>query len=212
MTAPQSPLASILYTIGHSNHELPAFLALLKQHGITAVADVRSQPYSEYSSHFNREPLESALKGEGIRYVFLGEELGARRSEPECYVNGKARYDLVARLPAFRRGLDRLRSGTAAHRIAVMCTEKDPITCHRTILICRQLRSEPFALRHILEDGRLETQEEAEARLMALLGIYPKQLFDTRAELVEHAYDLQGEKIAFTVGSDESGILASERP
>src|SRR5205809_226859 len=95
-----------VFTIGHSNLDLPKFVALLKQHGIEAIADVRSSPYSQYNPQFNREPLQRVLREQGISYVFLGEELGARRSEPECYVNGRADYSLIAATPAFIRGMD----------------------------------------------------------------------------------------------------------
>ena len=144
--------ADRLYTVGHSNHECEKFLDLLTPHQITAVADVRSQPYSQYTPQFNRETLEAALGRRRIKYVFMGKELGARREERECYVGGQARYDLIAGLPAFLQGLERLRRGAKTQRIALLCSEKDPLACHRTILVCRQLRGE-FAIEHILEDG-----------------------------------------------------------
>ena len=94
-----------LFTIGHSTHSWEKFLELLRQHRIEAVADVRSSPFSQFNPHFNRETLRHALRQQGISYVFLGEELGARRSEPECYVNGRVDYSLIARTPAFIHGL-----------------------------------------------------------------------------------------------------------
>src|SRR5438552_16394672 len=97
-----------VFTVGHSNLEFTRFVALLNQHGIQALADVRSSPYSQYNPQFNRETLERALREEGISYVFLGQELGARRSERECYVNGRADYALIAQTTAFRLGLDRI--------------------------------------------------------------------------------------------------------
>src|SRR5436190_21528851 len=109
-----------VFTIGHSNLEFGKFVTLLKQHGIQAVADVRSSPYSQFNPQFNREPLQRALREQGISYVFLGEELGARRSEPECYVSGRADYSLIARTPAFFRGLERITQGAAKMRIAMM--------------------------------------------------------------------------------------------
>jgi uncharacterized protein (DUF488 family) len=81
-----------LFTIGHSNHSIDAFIALLQQHGITAVADVRSHPYSRFLPHFNQSALKAALLNAGIQYVFLGKELGARSADPSCYVNGKLSY------------------------------------------------------------------------------------------------------------------------
>jgi uncharacterized protein (DUF488 family) len=187
-----------LYTIGHSDHEMPKFVSLLAQHGVTAIADVRSQPYSRFTPQFNRETLAEALKRAGIQYVFFGRELGARRSERESYRDKQARYDLIRQLPAFQEGLDRLRRGVATHRIALLCAEKDPITCHRTVLVCRQLRADPLDIRHILDDGTIETNEQAEARLLDLAGLPPGDLFQSRSELIEQAYDVQAERIAYT--------------
>lgn len=187
-----------LFTIGHSDHKMAAFASLLTPHGVNVVADVRSHPYSRFHGQFNREVLGQSLKGLGIKYVFLGRELGARRAERESYRNRQARYDLISQLPAFRDGLERLRRRVASHRIALLCAEKDPITCHRAILVCRHLRSDPVDIRHILEDGSLETTEHAESRLLEMVGLPPQDLFHERAELIEQAYDLQAQRIAYT--------------
>jgi uncharacterized protein (DUF488 family) len=189
-----------LFTIGHSNLSIEDFVALLNMHGVTAVADVRSSPYSRYSPQFNREPLKLALSAIGIHYVFLGEELGARRSEESCYVADVARYERIAKTDAFQNGLQRLREGAAKHSIALMCAEKDPLTCHRTILICRSLRDQA-KITHILESGEIESQAQAESRLLKLLGLPERDLFRTREELLEDAYARQGEEIAYRRGA-----------
>jgi len=187
----------VLYTIGHSDHELEAFVSLLRMHGVTAVADVRSQPYSRFLPQYNREVLKVSLREAGIGYVFLGEELGARRAERACYREGRARYELIAGLAAFGAGLERVREGMREHRVALMCAEKDPVTCHRMVLVCRRLRGEGFEIGHILEDGRLETNEEAEGRLIAAAGLAAEGLFQSREQIIEEAYDVQGERIAY---------------
>ncbi|MGD0900672.1 MAG: DUF488 domain-containing protein, partial [Thermoguttaceae bacterium] len=105
----------VIFTIGCSTHSLEDFMALLSRHGITAVADVRSQPYGRLE-HFNRESLSIALKAAGIEYVFLGQQLGARREEQECYEDGIALYERIARLPAFQEGLARLCRGAEKYR------------------------------------------------------------------------------------------------
>jgi len=195
-----------LFTIGHSDHDLPRFLSLLTKHGIDVVADVRSQPYSRFHAQFNREILAENLNRAGMKYVFLGRELGARRVERESYQNRQARYDLVRRLPAFNDGLIRLRSEMESNKVAILCAEKDPITCHRTILICRHLRAEPVFIQHILEDGGIETNEQAESRLLEETGLPAAHLFHSRAELIEQAYDLQSERIAYVESETEPAL------
>jgi uncharacterized protein (DUF488 family) len=187
-----------LFTIGHSDHEMPVFISLLLRHGVGAIADVRSQPYSRFHGQFNRETLAESLKRSGIRYLFLGRELGARRVESESYQGKQARYDLICKLPAFGEGLSRVRKEAWLQRVCLLCAEKDPITCHRTILVCRHLRADPIDIRHILEGGSLETTQEAESRLLETVGLPAANLFQDRAQLVEEAYDIQAQRIAFT--------------
>jgi len=196
-----------LFTIGHSTHSWEKFLELLRQHRIEAVADVRSSPYSQFNPHFNREPLQLALRQQGISYVFLGEELGARRSEPECYVNGRVDYSLIARTSSFVRGLDRLVQGAAKMRIAIMCAEKDPLDCHRCILVSPRLKERGINVQHIHDDGTLESQEQAEHRLARMFDLAERELFRSTGEIVAEAYRLQGEKIAY-----EEDALALREP
>ncbi len=184
-----------LYTIGHSNHTVEHLLALLEQHHVTAVADVRSVPYSQYTPQFNREGLRASLRDADIAYVFLGDTLGARSDDPACCENGKVQFDRVAASAAFQSGLNRLRRGLGSHRIALLCTEKDPMACHRMILVCRQLRQEA-GIQHILEDGSLEDNAATERRLMAKLKIPEADLFMSHEELVASAYERQGARIA----------------
>jgi len=186
-----------LFTIGHSNHEIGTLVELMRRHGVQAVADVRSQPYSGRFPQFNQPVLKLALRASGMRYVFLGQELGARREEACCYVEGQARYDLVAKTDAFAEGLERVLKGLKKHRIALLCAERDPLTCHRAILVCRHLRGKGFPIKHILADGSLESHEAAEQRLLGMQGKTQPSLFATHDQLMEQAYDEQGYKIAF---------------
>jgi len=194
----------VLFTIGHSTHDMGAFLELLRRHGIALLADVRSSPYSRFNAQFNREPLTAALKDRGVDYAFLGRELGARRDERQCYVGQKVKYDLVARLPIFQQGLDFLHQAAKKYRVTLLCAEKDPLTCHRTILVCRQLRTDDISIQHILEDGTIETQAAAEDRLLDMLHMPAATLFQTKDDLIEEAYDRQGERIAFAASSEEA--------
>jgi len=188
-----------LFTIGHSVHSMERFIDLLKMHAISAICDVRSSPWSRYTPHFNRELLKDALARQRISYIYLGTELGPRSDDPTCYERGKVQYKRLADREIFQQGLARLRKGMETHRIALLCAEKDPVTCHRMLLVCRYLRADDLVIRHILEDGAIEDNGDSEARLMRLLKIDPADLFSTRAEQIEWAYDLQSEKVAYTL-------------
>jgi len=146
---------------------------------------------------FNREALRAALKEIAIAYVFLGRELGARSSDKSCYINGKVQYDRLAQTSLFREGLDRVEQGLSKHRIALMCAEKDPLTCHRSILICRHLIARNIGVQHIVGDGRLESHDDALARLLQELKIEQSDLFRNQNELVAEAYTQRGEQIAY---------------
>jgi uncharacterized protein (DUF488 family) len=192
-----------LYTVGHSTQEFESFLNLLRQHEIKAVADVRSGPYSQRFPWFNRERLRDGLGAHGIQYVFLGEELGARRDEPCCYVGTRADYDLISQTPLFKEGLNRIEQGLANMRISLMCAEKDPIDCHRTILVARHAQA--FTeVKHILNDGRLETHSELEERLMRRMGLSDNDLFLSRESQLALAYKRRGEEIAYRKNEEEA--------
>ena len=191
-----------LFTIGHSDHELADFIAILQDHQVGAVGDVRSQPYSGRFPQFSRQSLEVNLREHGIRYVFLGKELGARRDEPECYIESRADYERISDTPAFKAGIERIRKGLAQHRIALMCAERDPLDCHRSILVCRHART--FAeIQHMRVDGSLESHAEAEIRLLERCKLPPGDLFITRNALIEEAYTRRGREIAWVEKSDD---------
>jgi uncharacterized protein (DUF488 family) len=184
-----------LFTIGHSTHECAKFLGLLKQHEIQVVADVRSRPFSRLP-WFCGPALNKELKANGLRYVFLGDELGARRVEREVYIGPRADYELIARTPAFHAGIERVHEGVAKYRVALMCAEKDPLDCHRTVLVCRHTKE--FAeIFHIHADGRLESHAEAEVRMMSRYVSPEGDMFRTRIELLNEAYKRRGEEINY---------------
>ena len=128
-------MAADLFTIGHSSHDLGSFFTFLQKHHVDALADVRSSPYSSRHPQFNRESIQRAVAGYGIRYVFLGNELGARSHDEHVYVDGKASYTLIATSTAFVKGLQRVKRGLKRYKLALMCAEKDPLACHRMILV-----------------------------------------------------------------------------
>lgn len=201
-----------VYTIGHSTHALDAFLALLRRHRITALADVRSSPYSRYNPQFNRETLHDSLRQARIDYVFLGRELGGRGEDQSCYRDGRVQYELLAKTALFKSGIERLGQRIGASRHALMCAEKDPLSCHRTILVARALAEGGVAVRHILADGALETQDEAIARLRRALKLPDGDLFRSQSEIVAEAYRLQGQSIAFEEGEDAPPAHPGEGP
>lgn len=186
MTPPAGTPVQVL-TVGHSNHSPETFLALLTRHGVTALADVRSAPYSRFNPQFNRKALSASLAAAGIAYVWLGRELGGRPDNPDCYEDGAVRYDRLARTSLYREGIDRVLRGAAEHCLALMCAEKDPLHCHRTLLVSRSLEEEGLEVAHILADGALEPHESVMDRLLAArrddLFAEPK----SRAERIEEA-------------------------
>ncbi len=191
-------MSEILYTIGHSNGSIERLIGLLQQHSITAVADVRSQPYSRFNPQFNREVLAGSLKESRLEYVFLGNELGARSDDPQCYRDGKAQYGLMAETETFKRGIARLLKGSERFRVAILCAEKEPLACHRGILISRHLQATGRQVVHILEDGSLENHEATVGRLLALHDLQENDLFRTRDELITLAYARQADQIQYS--------------
>jgi uncharacterized protein (DUF488 family) len=185
-----------LYTVGHSNHSIEKFIGLLTANGITAVADVRSRPFSRRHPQFNKERLAAALTQHGIAYVFLGKELGARSEDPSCYENGKVQYPRLAATPAFKAGIERVLAGAARFRIALMCAEKEPLDCHRTLLVSRALESVGASIAHILADGSVELQEKTMSRLIDLVGLSREDLFQG-GDLIAAACRLREDKIAY---------------
>ena len=154
-----------LFTIGHSNAAIGGFLGLLQQHGIQAVADVRTVPRSRYVPHFSAGPLREALARCVIGYIPFGRELGGRPEGDEFYdEQGHVLYGRVAASPAFLEGIERVLAGAETSRIALLCSEEDPSRCHRHLLIGRVLRERGVAVSHIRRDGRIETEAELAGR------------------------------------------------
>jgi uncharacterized protein (DUF488 family) len=187
--APRQPL----FTIGHSNHPIEHFLALLRRHGVEAVADVRSRPYSRFVPHFGKERLARLLEEEGLGYLFLGQELGGKPVQDDPPY---ARLDYPARIkePSFQQGIQTLLDAVADRPVALMCRERDPLDCHRLHLICRYLRPTAPDIRHILPDGEVEAQQATERRLLERAGKAEIPLFqdagkEQNEQALARAYD-----------------------
>jgi uncharacterized protein (DUF488 family) len=185
-----------ILTVGHSTLSVDAFLNLLRANGVTAVADVRSAPYSRFNPVFNREGLKEKLREQGIEYVFLGKELGGRPEDPSCYEDGRADYSRMAQTDEFNEGIRRVSDGSHKYRIALMCSEGDPLNCHRTLLLARVLSARGFDIRHIERDGVSSSQQELENRLLREVGL-SDNLLSSRNQLLAEAYALQSKREAY---------------
>ncbi|WP_323444281.1 DUF488 domain-containing protein [Desulfitobacterium hafniense] len=204
-----------LYTVGHSLHSIEQFNKLLNSQAINCVIDVRSTPYSKYSPQFNTNELRKFLSINHKSYIFMGEEFGARRSEFSLYdIDGLLDFEKVIRSALFQAGVKRVKSGlNKGYKIAFMCTEKDPLDCHRSILVGRAFQDEEFEVLNIHEDGSVENQKSLEERLLDLYfpGRNQTSIFDileggkSKEELVVEAYRLRNQEIGYKIGN-EAGI------
>lgn len=190
--------ALTILTIGHSRHPVERFIGLLKGAGATAVADVRSAPMSRFSPHFNKNALAASLAGEGITYIFLGKELGGRPQQQSLFTAGVADYDKMAASPDFRAGMARLMQAAARHRIAVMCSEADPLDCHRCLLVGRAIAVAGIDVGHMLASGAVVTHTQVEDRLLHLENLAEAGLLlRSRDERLEGAYRSRCCKVAY---------------
>jgi uncharacterized protein (DUF488 family) len=193
-----------IYTIGHSNHKIEYFIDLLKIYSINCVVDVRSVPFSKYVSHFNKSEIKISLNMSNILYIFMGKELGARRENKTLYTNGYLDFEKVSQEPLFQNGIKRLVDGlNKNYNIALMCSEKDPIDCHRNILVARELSKKNIEIYNIMDNKKIETQKKIEERLVNVYFPNRKQLslFEepkSHYELINRAYKLANEKIAYS--------------
>ncbi|MBX9691478.1 MAG: DUF488 domain-containing protein [Cyanobacteria bacterium] len=153
-----------IYTIGHSNHSMTAFLDFLKPLEIEVIVDVRSNPYTRYSIHFNHEPLKAATQKAGLKYLFLGRELGGKPKEKEFYDDeGYVVYERLREAERFKEGLERLIKGAHQYNIVLMCGEENPSGCHRRHLIARTLFDRQIDVLHIRSDGRQQSEADLAA-------------------------------------------------
>jgi hypothetical protein len=206
---------SRLFTIGHSNHETARLTELLRAAGVTAVADVRSQPFSQRYTQFNRPELQRSLADVDIVYAFLGRELGGRPSDSSLYdLEGRVNYERVRQTKAFREGIERLRHAVEDFTVALLCSEEDPLVCHRGLMIAPALVEEGILPNHLRGDGTTETTAQFEDRLLAEtkigLGIVDGLFADVvseeeRRNILVEAYRAQARRKSFRLRAD-SGI------
>jgi uncharacterized protein (DUF488 family) len=190
---------SEILTIGYGNRDFPAFAALLHRYCVEVVCDVRSTPYSARYESFNREMLQQALRESGIKYLFLGDLLGARPSDPDLYVAGRASYEAMERSSIYRQGVERLEVGMETYRIGVMCAEKDPLDCHRAVLVSRMLVRDGVSVQHIGADGDIESHAALERRMLKKYGLVQQALFEPSSDsaALAEAYQRRGAELAY---------------
>ena len=191
-----------LFTIGHSNFELGDFLAMLQRHAVQILCDVRSRPGSYRCPQFNREPLEECVRTAGIRYEFCGEVLGGRPEDPRAYFSdGRVNYEQRRKARDFQGEVERLLKLAEIGGLALMCAEEDPLQCHRFLMICPAFVERGITPWHIRRGGELESQHDAEDRLLKLHDLSAfsgNSLFPTeRHAAVADALRRQAQDFAF---------------
>jgi uncharacterized protein (DUF488 family) len=188
-------MQTTVYTIGHSSHPIDRFIWLLRHNDIAVIADVRSIPASRHNPQYNRDTLRRSLGAAGITYVHMGEQLGAMTEDPDLMENGRVSFARIAASRPFITGLSRVADVARKHRIALMCAEKDPLSCHRTILVSRQLDKAGVAVEHILEDGTREHHSNTMTRLLKATRTPEEDIFLSREDLIDQAVAKWEEKM-----------------
>lgn len=197
----------VLYTIGHSQHKIEYFIEMLKVYKINYVLDVRSTPYSQFASDYNKENIKRVLSNVGIQYVFMGRYFGARQEDRNLYTGeGYLDFEKTRRGIPFQAGVQNVMKGVQlGNKIAFMCTEKDPIECHRAIMVARTFYENGLDVQHILWDKTLQSHAVLNKRLLDLY--YPDRnqmsLFfednKSEEEYLQEAYERQNEKIGYHI-------------
>jgi len=193
-----------IFTIGSSVHTTNEFISILTKYKINAIADVRSVPYSNHTPQYNRKPLTNVLKEKSIYYLDFSEEFGARRKESDVYTNNQIDFGKVMKLPIFITGIDRIKNGIEkGYHIALLCTEKDPLDCHRFSLVSKALNNKlSLDIDHILYDGEIVNQHNLEKKMLNEFGL-DRDLFNDYEAQLEIAYEKLSKKVACQ-GFDES--------
>lgn len=188
-----------LYTIGYSGFSIEDFISVLKNKSIGAVVDVRSSPYSSRFELYNITNIKEYLNSKNIFYLFLGDELGARPKDRSLYTNNVADFTKMSKSNTFIDGCKRIREGLDKFPICMMCAEKDPATCHRTILVANAFRNSypEINIFHIHPSSKIEPQEKIDRRIMAMYDLEQEHFFKSFEERLKEAYSLREQAIAY---------------
>jgi uncharacterized protein (DUF488 family) len=186
-----------LFSIGHSNIPAERFVALLRDAGVEAVADVRSTPFSRRFPWFSAKALAATLKQHDMAYLPYGKGLGGRPADASLYRDGVADYEAMAQRPEFLAALDRLIADAARHRACLMCAEREPLDCHRCLLVTRALAERGLAVGHILHDGTVEPHTATEQRLLTLCQQADDLFVTGQRERLAAAYRHRARAVAY---------------
>ena len=197
-----------LFSIGHSNIPAERFIALLRGAGVDAIADVRSVPFSRFCPWFSAKNLAPLLAGEGMRYLAYGDALGGRPRDAKLYCDGVADYEAMARQPEFEAALARLISDAARCCVCLMCSEREPLECHRCLLVARALAERQLTIGHILFDGAIEPHAATEQRLLALDNDGGDLFATGQPARLAAAYRRRALAVAYRAKPDRSGASA----
>jgi uncharacterized protein (DUF488 family) len=196
-----------LFSIGHSNIAAERFLALLRHAGADAIADVRSTPFSRHFPWFSSKTLAATLAQHGMTYLTYGDALGGRPRDAALYRDGVADYEAMARQPDFQVGLDRLLADAARARVCLMCAEREPLDCHRCLLVARALAERGLAIGHILHDGTVEPHAVTEQRLLALTGASDDLFVTGQDERLASAYRRRARAVAYRASAGAKSVV-----
>jgi uncharacterized protein (DUF488 family) len=196
-----------LFSIGHSNIAAERFLALLRVVGVDTIADVRSTPFSRRFPWFSGKTLAATLTQHGMTYLAYGDTLGGRPRDATLYRDGVADYEAMARQPDFQSGLDRLLADAARSRVCLMCAEREPLDCHRCLLVARSLAERGLTIGHILHDGTVEPHMATEQRLLALTGASDDLFVTGQDERLAAAYRRRARAVAYRATAGAKSVV-----
>ena len=196
-----------LFSVGHSNIAAERFLALLRDVGVDTIADVRSTPFSRRFPWFSGKTLAATLTQHGMNYRAYGDALGGRPRDAGLYRDGVADYEAMARQPDFQTGLDRLLADAARSRVCLMCAEREPLDCHRCLLVARSLAERGLTIGHILHDGTVEPHAATEQRLLALTGASDDLFVTGQDERLAAAYRRRARAVAYRATAGAKSVV-----
>jgi uncharacterized protein (DUF488 family) len=196
-----------LFSIGHSNIPAERFVALLRDAGVGAIADVRSTPFSRRFPWFSGKNLATTLAQHGMTYLAYGDALGGRPRDAALYRDGVADYEAMVRQPDFQTGLDRLFADAARARVCLMCAEREPLDCHRCLLVARALAERGLTIGHILHDGTVEPHGATERRLLALTGASDDLFVTGQEERLAAAYRRRARLVAYRATAGAKSVV-----